>query len=265
MRLRSPLAYSLLLNGILAGNYAYQALAPAPKPSPSRASAVVTAPLPSPPPLPAPSSQPFVWSSLESEDYPTYIANLRKIGCPEQTIRDIISADLENLYASKQTALSAKVGTEAFSWAQELLRKEKLALLEQLLSPSASPGEIIATASIPSATPSPSTTTAASAKPTATATSESSNLAPCPLVFQPVPHEAIQLTDRENAILEGLRKSFIREIGGPNQAPNNPVYLERWKQASEAADLRIQTLLGPQFYTTYQQAAARQKAKASSL
>src|SRR5262245_45431219 len=37
---------------------------------------------------------PFHWSDLESTDYHQYIANLRAIGCPEQTIRDIIIADI---------------------------------------------------------------------------------------------------------------------------------------------------------------------------
>jgi len=41
----------------------------------------------------------FRWRQLESEDYPTYIARLRAIGCPEQTIRDIIIADLDKLFA----------------------------------------------------------------------------------------------------------------------------------------------------------------------
>ena len=36
----------------------------------------------------------FSWREVESDDYPTYIANLRDIGCPEQTIRDIIIADV---------------------------------------------------------------------------------------------------------------------------------------------------------------------------
>src|SRR4051812_6817760 len=35
----------------------------------------------------------FSWKEVESPDYPTYIANLRDIGCPEPTIRDIIIAD----------------------------------------------------------------------------------------------------------------------------------------------------------------------------
>src|ERR1051326_5188840 len=43
----------------------------------------------------------FSWREVESADYPTYIANLRDIGCPEQTIRDIIIADVNALYARK--------------------------------------------------------------------------------------------------------------------------------------------------------------------
>jgi LysM repeat protein len=44
----------------------------------------------------------FSWKEVESPDYPTYIANLRDIGCPEQTIRDIIIADVNSLYAQKR-------------------------------------------------------------------------------------------------------------------------------------------------------------------
>src|SRR6516165_11399960 len=44
----------------------------------------------------------FMWSELESPDYVTYIANLRDIGCPEQTIRDIIIADVNGLFAKRR-------------------------------------------------------------------------------------------------------------------------------------------------------------------
>lgn len=46
--------------------------------------------------------QNFVWSQIESDDYPTYIANLRRIGCPEPTIRDIIVADVNQLFARRR-------------------------------------------------------------------------------------------------------------------------------------------------------------------
>src|SRR6266436_7828684 len=42
-------------------------------------------------------SNDFRWTQLESEDYRTYIARLRSIGCPEQTIRDLIIADIDKL------------------------------------------------------------------------------------------------------------------------------------------------------------------------
>src|SRR6185369_9790536 len=44
----------------------------------------------------------FSWQEVESPDYPTYVANLRDIRCPEQTIRDIIIADVNGLYARKR-------------------------------------------------------------------------------------------------------------------------------------------------------------------
>lgn len=47
-----------------------------------------------------------VWRTIESSDYRRYIAGLRTIGCPEETIRDIIIADLNKLYAQKARALN---------------------------------------------------------------------------------------------------------------------------------------------------------------
>lgn len=53
-------------------------------------------------PLSQPASKTFHWGQLESSDYKTYISNLRAIGCPEQTIRDIITADVDGLYSKKR-------------------------------------------------------------------------------------------------------------------------------------------------------------------
>jgi len=51
-------------------------------------------------------SQKFDWNAVESDDYKKYIANLRAIGCPEETIRDIITADVNKLYESRRKALA---------------------------------------------------------------------------------------------------------------------------------------------------------------
>ena len=44
----------------------------------------------------------FSWREIESGDYATYVANLRDIGCPEQTVRDIIIAEVNALYSRKR-------------------------------------------------------------------------------------------------------------------------------------------------------------------
>ena len=53
----------------------------------------------------APRPQEFNWAQVESTDFKNYIANLRAIHCPEETIRDIIVAEVEKLYAARRQAL----------------------------------------------------------------------------------------------------------------------------------------------------------------
>jgi hypothetical protein len=50
----------------------------------------------------------FQWRQIESEDYRTYITRLRSIGCPEETIRDLIIADVEKLLAPQMQAAAPK-------------------------------------------------------------------------------------------------------------------------------------------------------------
>jgi hypothetical protein len=38
------------------------------------------------------------WRAIESDDYKRYVANLRLAGCPEKTVRDVIVADINELY-----------------------------------------------------------------------------------------------------------------------------------------------------------------------
>jgi len=44
----------------------------------------------------------FNWELVEASDYRKYIANLRAAGCPDETIRDIIEADVMKLYDEKK-------------------------------------------------------------------------------------------------------------------------------------------------------------------
>jgi hypothetical protein len=47
----------------------------------------------------------FTWRKLEAKDFKIYIANLRAADCPEETIRDIITAEVNKLYASRIRAV----------------------------------------------------------------------------------------------------------------------------------------------------------------
>lgn len=86
---------------------------------------------------------------VESADYRRYIANLRAIGCPEETIRDIITADVNKLFESRRKEITASTNKFEFWKAgnpfeaaimdpdriekMQALAKEKRALLKELL------------------------------------------------------------------------------------------------------------------------------------
>src|SRR6266436_2371542 len=54
------------------------------------------------------------WRSIESEDYRAYIKNLREIKCPEETIRDIIIADVNKLFARRRARIQFPAVTNSF-------------------------------------------------------------------------------------------------------------------------------------------------------
>lgn len=60
---------------------------------------------PATPPVPTTNAAPFHWRALESEDYTVYAANLRAVGCPERTLRDILLPDIEKLYDERAKKL----------------------------------------------------------------------------------------------------------------------------------------------------------------
>lgn len=84
--------------------------------SASSAPAFEAAPVPQPKAVsPPPRSAPAVpagratvdWQQVESPDYRKYVENLRAIGCPEQTIRDIVTADVVQAYAARRGEVMA--------------------------------------------------------------------------------------------------------------------------------------------------------------
>lgn len=97
----------------------------------------------------------FSWQEVESDDYAIYIKNLRDIACPEQTIRDIIIADVNALYARRR---ATEIVTPEQQWWRGLpdaevvkiasarsnqLDQERRALLTRLLGAAWEGGDLI--------------------------------------------------------------------------------------------------------------------------
>jgi len=73
----------------------------------------------------------FHWQVLESTNYEIFVANLRGVGCPERTIRDLIFADAERRYAG----LEAEPATPIPFWLagralREATRRDEAACLK---------------------------------------------------------------------------------------------------------------------------------------
>ena len=86
----------------------------------------------------------FHWSAVESSDFKEYMANLRAIGCPEETIRDLVIAEVDKMFAPRFAALAADTQkfdhwrrrsktTDALVGQLRSLQSERAALLRELL------------------------------------------------------------------------------------------------------------------------------------
>ena len=60
--------------------------------------------------------EPFHWSQVESDDYQTYVENLRRIGCPEETIRDLVKQDLDKAYDQRKADILNKAPARNDFW-----------------------------------------------------------------------------------------------------------------------------------------------------
>ena len=197
-----------------------------------------------PDPTPAKSTTPrstspqFRWSMLESSDYRQYIANLRSIACPEQTIRDIITADVAALYARKREKLARQEGNEAALQTEfQLLEHEEQLVIAALLAPASSSNQEPAPAPPPRLV--------------------RRDPIEYPLAFQAVDPERMPLNPTQSEILSNLRQQFQEDIGDQSD-PDDPAYHQRWLDAQRKSDDQLRGMLGEKFFISYQLQAAQQ-------
>lgn len=148
--MRTIIVASLGLNAVLLGALAYVSVRqpappkPAESPQPEPVQIVPKRERPTQRSTAVVSTAPFRWSQLESSDFHQYMANLREIGCPEETIRDLIIAEVDKMFAPRFAALAAE--TQKFEhWRSRskpgnilltqlrALQDERKALLRELL------------------------------------------------------------------------------------------------------------------------------------
>ena len=249
MKINRLLHASLLFNALLAGGVfiehhrAVPAATPPAFPSPQPVEA--QAELPSAASSPQPPA-PFSWNQVESPDYSTYIANLRAVACPEPTIRDIITADVANLYRrqrSSEQALARSGKTSASVLQQRLhqLDIQEAQVLVNLLGPPPEEQQVAAAQE-----PLENTDAQETSKIEAMAQSETQQKpVVLPLVFTGADAKLDKAQQQE---IKGMIAEFTEAIGGPNQNPNDPAYLERWRQAQRDFDELLMAKFGDETY-----------------
>lgn len=224
----------------------------------------------------APAKSPaFQWSQLEAPDFATFVKNLRGIGCPEATIRDILAGEVNEIYEQKIQALMQQPGASgghgskqagpAAQAARNQLNQEKAQLLAHLLSPAAV-GEIAATQSAPQAA-------AASAS---TPSRTSATMTPAAFLVGNHPEQSgnsqelsttatdPRLDEGTRQVVEQMRTRFANSLqtAGPLD-PNSPEYYEIWDKSRRASDDHFSSMFGGDAFIKAQLDANRASASSS--
>jgi hypothetical protein len=145
----------VMLNAVLAAAFLWprQQQDVAPSPAPVEPDAILEQPAERKIVTMLSPSKAFHWSQVESSDFHHYMANLRGVGCPEETIRDLVIAEVNKLYAPKFAALMAqaqhydywkpasKKSREGLGKQLDALRGEKRELLKTLVGVDADSNE----------------------------------------------------------------------------------------------------------------------------
>jgi hypothetical protein len=182
---------------------------------------------------------------LESTDYRTYVRNLRAIGCPEQTIRDIITADVDaNLYADKREKLRAREqelagnpGLQALRREEQELWSEELQLIKRVLEEEASePVGMNSGVMVSSATSAPPV---------------------MPLAFSVSVSNLTGFNDYQRGTVECFQRRFQADLDGLD--PNSQEYAQRWREAQRQEDAVLKSVLGNQAYQVLLIEASRQQ------
>jgi hypothetical protein len=240
MKIKTPLTLSILLNGLLVVALGIS-LAQRGKPIASPATAAVSEPPPAPP---VETAKPFRWSQLEAtNDYRSYVANLRAVGCPEPTIRAIVTADFAAAISFEKHHLEL-AGKSTSQFSPETTKQAVASVLGETAGSSHAEE---------TATPATAITTAHTQLSSVRPAGQPVFHASYPVVFQNAALNDSSLMENQKAAVRQLQQQFVDAIGSANQDPADPVYTARWQTAQQDADDALRAQLGNQAYLAYKQ------------
>lgn len=250
--MRTPLQISLAMNVVLAVGLIFiwlerpktpaQTTPPVP---PAARMLVAGEGAPAKPAAPRGEPAQFRWDQLYSKNYHDYVKNLRAIGCPEPTVRAIVTADVDSVYQIFEHQLEVKLSTlQNGSWSQQLTASGSEQALQDSLQhiPDEETAKI---ADLLGLKPAPATV--ASVTPAAPLTA--------PLVLQNLDLSALNLSADQTQAIAGIRQDFLQETGGANPGSLAPASQAGWHKAQAEADNKLEALLGYNVYARYQTAA----------
>src|SRR5580658_3402700 len=152
--------------------------------------------------VPAVETEPFRWSRLlSSNDFRSFVANLRAAGCPEATVEDIVRGDTGRAYSVMRERLGLSPA-EPGAWSAQAQTQMVAYFLGQAPTPT-----------LEAAAPPP--------LPLLMATP--------PLVLQNVDLSTLKLDDAQTQAIAGIRENFWNSVGDAGQDTNDPAYLARWQ------------------------------------
>lgn len=225
--------------------------------------------------------KPFHWREVESEDYPTYIAKLREIGCPEPTIRQIVQGEVASLYAEKRHELQKNTGRPLDAATLRRLQSDQDAAASSIFASAADTTPLDSSPASPAmrhvviplvlraaqlaagSFPASSSSSATSYPPASSASSGTPSTYSPASSRAPAASPPAFTTPEQETMFNSIPEKFIADLGEPNQDTTDPIYVQRWVSAQKLADDRMRAAMGVAFFNRYQLDVARKEYEAS--
>lgn len=212
------------------------------------------------PPQAAAQPAAFQWSQLESEDFTTFVKNLRGIGCPETTIRDIVRAELDEIYEQKERMAASMLPANQTGQLKRQMAAERDQVLNRLLAFSSSEPKAMApmqAVDMKASAVSPKPAHVVARIPAAFAIGHSDE--PVALTHQ---GEGLALrmdsvpagmAAGEALVLAALKSDFAHAMGSTDTpSSDSPEYLQRWNEAQSESDERFRLFFGGEAFVQAQ-------------